>query len=75
MNELEFGNALIRLKVKMSVGVPCAQRNVINDFVGPENMRKAQQYPQRMNDYVELCRQLLDQSCRAENFGLRSAGR
>src|SRR5882724_11107170 len=59
-DELEFGDALIGLQVKVPVGVSSTQRDVFNDFARSKNMRKAQEYPQRVNDHIYLSCQLLN---------------
>jgi hypothetical protein len=60
MDEFEFRNALVSLQIKGPPGVSRAQRNVLDHFARSQNMRKAKEYPQRVDDHINLACQLLD---------------
>jgi hypothetical protein len=73
VDEFEFRYPLIGLQVKSSAGISGAEGNVVNNFARSQDMGKTQKYSKRVNYDINLSCQLLDQSSRAQDFGLSSA--
>jgi hypothetical protein len=74
-DELELVDASIRFKVEHAAGVARAEGNGLDDFLGFEDFRQAQQNSQRMNHDVQLSDEALEVACACERLTGGTEGR